>query len=97
MKLVRFLIGSLLVAGMLAVAPAAFADEDGGERGPREVSNKDQGGDSGEGGSECWNPICARGVWNPETQATACDELPYIGECYCNAMTTPEGGACAAT
>lgn len=44
MKLVRFLIGSLLVAGMLAVAPAAFADEDGGERGPREVSNKDQGG-----------------------------------------------------
>lgn len=97
MKLVRFLIGSLLVAGMLAVAPTAFADEDGGERGPREVSNKDQGGDSGEGGTRCWNPTCAASAWNQDWQEWGCDYFPYSGKCYCNAMTTPDGGDCEAT
>jgi len=74
-----------------------FADEDGGERGPREVSNKDQGGDSGEGGTRCWNPTCAASTWNDDMETSACDYFPYNGRCFCNFMTTPDGGACEAT
>lgn len=61
MKMVRFLIGSLLVAGMLAVAPAAFAEEGdggGGQRGPR---HQDPGpGGSGGGGRAVLEPDMRR-------------------------------------
>ncbi|MHB8798171.1 MAG: hypothetical protein ACYDBY_06875 [Thermoanaerobaculia bacterium] len=95
MKLVRFLVGSLLVAGMPAVAPAAFADENGGERGPREVSNKDQGARGR--GAQCWNPTCACGGYDDETETSWCDYGPWNGKCFCNFMTTPKGGDCEAT
>lgn len=100
MKLVRFLIGSLLVAGMLAVAPAAFADEDdggGGRGGPfnQEPFPGDPWGGGGE--AQCWNPTCAASTWNEDMETLACDYFPYNGRCFCNFMTTPDGGACEAT
>lgn len=99
MKMVRFLIGSLLVAGMLAVAPTAFADEGdggGGQRGPRH-QDPGPGGSGGGGGGQCWNPTCAASTWNDELEISACDYFPYNGKCYCDAMTTPDGGDCEAT
>lgn len=97
MKMVRFLIGSLLVAGMLAVAPAAFADEDDGGGGPRGPFNQDPGpGGSGGGGGQCWNPTCAASTWNQDWQDWDCDYFPYNGKCFCN-FNTPDGGDCEAT
>jgi hypothetical protein len=100
MKLVRFLIGSLLVAGMLAVAPAAFADEDdggGGRRGPFNQEPFPGGPVGGWGEAQCWNPTCAASTWNEDMETSACDYFPYNGRCFCNFMTTPDGGACEAT
>ncbi len=100
MKLVRFLIGSLLVAGMLAVAPAAFAEEDdggGGRGGPfnQEPFPGDPWGGGGE--TQCWSPTCAASAWNQDWQDWGCDYFPHNGKCYCESMTTPEGGNCEAT
>lgn len=96
MKMVRFLISSLLVAGMLAVAPVAFADEGGGGAGPRGPFNQDPGPGGGGGGTECWNPECAHGGWDIETQMSYCDYLPSNGKCFCN-FNTADGGPCEAT
>ena len=103
MKLVRFLIGSLLVAGMLAVAPTAFAEEGdggGGRGGPFNQlppPGDPWGGGGDEGSSRCWNPTCAASAWNQDLQEWGCDYFSYNGKCYCESMTTPEGGNCEAT
>lgn len=92
----RFLIGSLLVAGLLAVAPVAFADEGGGGAGPRGPFNRDPGPGGGEGATECRNPECACGGHDEETETSWCDYGPSNGRCFCN-FNTPDGGDCEAT
>lgn len=52
MKTLRFLLGSVVIASLLAVAPAAFADDEGGGRGG--PFNQDPGtGGAGSGGDPC--------------------------------------------
>lgn len=94
MKLVRFLIGSLLVAGMLAVAPPTLADENGGGQALVRSPERIRGGL--ERGGQGWNLTCAHGSWKFETQMPACEYGSWNGKCYCD-FNAPSGGDCEAT